>query len=382
MNVSIGQTMHCKFLTNGVRINEDGSVVPCCEFTGNIGINISKDFNFEGYFSSPQVTDLKEKLSNNIWPSQCSQCENKEKLKHFSARQRANIELPKGLTVDIVIGRECNSDCVMCYAGQSSKIFSRIKKTKPTFDVPSEDQYWITENSDIDYNWVENEKFWNQLKENFENISKVKFIGGEPLLSKKLWRWLQDENIISKKHNKRLEIVTNGSIFNADKNQLLTGWEKTSLTVSIDSTEKEYEWIRQGLHWEEVSNNTIKYSNLDNVVVSVHATINLYNVATLGNLVSWANDNNLLFTFTPVTSPSLLSIKYAPINILNQTLIEIDKIKSFKIQNSIQLKGLKNLLKNAIENNIENVELRKSITNYFNNHRQHCMDWETLKCMT
>jgi radical SAM protein with 4Fe4S-binding SPASM domain len=374
--------MHCKFLTNGIRINEDGSVVPCCEFTGNIGINISKNFNFDEYFSSNQVTELKEKLANNEWPDHCINCKKKEELKHYSYRQRGNIELPDGLTVDIVIGRECNSDCVMCYAGQSSKIYSRIKKTKPTFDVPSEDQYWVTENNDVDYTWVDNENFWNQLKQHFPNIDKVKFIGGEPLLSKKLWQWLQDEVVISEKNKKQLELVINGSIFKPDKTHLLTGWKKTNLTISLDSTGKEYEWIRQGLNWEEVSNNVIEYNNVSDLVVSIHTTVNLFNVATIGNLVKWVNNQNILMVFTPVMSPSLLAIKYAPIHILQKTLDDVSSVKSNKIQNNIQLRSLRNFLKDAIEHNSENVELRKSITNYFNNHRQHHMDWETLTCTT
>jgi radical SAM protein with 4Fe4S-binding SPASM domain len=374
--------MHCKFLTNGVRINEDGTVVPCCEFIGNLGTNISKNFNFAEYFSSKQVIELTEKLSNNEWPEQCLNCAKKEKLKHFSYRQRGNLELTNGLTVDIVIGRECNSDCVMCYSGQSSKIFSRIKKLKPTFDVPKDDLYWISENSDIDYNWVENEEFWNQLKENFVNFDKVKFIGGEPLLSKKLWNWLQDDEIVTQKSKKRLDVVTNGSIFDSNKNHLLTGWQGTNLIVSVDSIENEYEWIRQGLCWEDVSTNVINYSKVEGIFTTIHSTVNLYNVTTLGNLINWSINNNLLITFTPVTSPSLLSIKYAPIHILTQTLNEISNITTTKVQNSIQLKGLKNFLKEAIDNNMENVNLRKSITTYFNNHRKHQMDWETLRCTT
>lgn len=373
--------MHCKYLTNGIRINEDGTVVPCCAFTGNIGIKYTNDFKLDEYLNTVALKDLQDQLSQDQWPTGCITCREQEAIKNPSLRQRSTIEINNGLILDVVIGKECNSDCVMCYSGQSSKIASRLRHHVPTFDIPDKDQYWSTV-SNIDGNWVNNFNFWEQLSNLFPRVERIKFLGGEPLLNKKFWNWLESENVLHVKKDKKFELVTNASIINDEKMHLFTGWKNASIALSIDAIGNEYEWIRHGLSWDLIKANSKKFQELSDVYVSVHSTINLYNIAVIADLLKWVADNDLLVTMTLVHSPSLLSIKYAPIDILNNTLDELKTVSFKQIQNSIQLNSLKNAIKNAIIDNKEDKALRKSMTDYFNNHRTHKMDWENLKCMT
>ena len=373
--------MHCKYLTNGIRINEDGTVVPCCAFTGNIGIRYTNDFKLDEYLTTSALKNLQDQLAQDQWPTSCITCREQEAIKNPSLRQRSTIEINDGLMLDVVIGKECNSDCVMCYSGQSSKIASRLRHHAPTFNVPNEDQYWSTI-ANIDGNWVDDFNFWKQLSNLFPKIEKIKFLGGEPLLNKKFWNWLESDIVLQKKKDKKFELVTNASIINDTKMHLFTGWKNASIALSVDAIGNEYEWIRQGLSWNSVNANSKKFQVLTDVYTSIHSTINLYNIAVIADLLKWVADNDLLITMTLVHSPSLLSIKYAPIDILNNTLDELKSIKFHRIQNSIQLNSLKNAIKNAISDNKENKALRKSMTDYFNNHRTHKMNWEKLKCMT
>ena len=163
---------------------------------------------------------------------------------------------------------------------------------------------------------------------------------------------------------------------------LFEGWKNTNLVLSIDATDNQYEWVRHGLKWETIEYNLYEFKKLKNVCISVHATISFYTVTTIYDLLKWIEDNELLFTFSPIVSPSLLSVNYAPKSILEETLNNLSKIKFKKIQNNMQLRGLKNHVRYALDNNNENVELRKQITTYFNNHRNYKMDWETLRCLT
>ena len=380
MNVNIGLIMQCKYLTNGIRINEDGTIVPCCTFIGDIGINYTNDFDIDEYFNLPVLKELQSQLEEDKWPKGCENCYKKELIKSPSLRQTSLID-NNGLILDVVIGKECNSDCVMCYSGQSSKITSRLLHYKPTFDVPTSDEYWTTV-SNINGNWANDFNFWEKILTLFPRIERIKFLGGEPLLNKKLWNWLEHETVLQDKKNKQFELVTNASIINSEKMHLFTGWKNTSISLSIDAVGNEYEWIRQGLSWNTIKDNAKKFQELSNVYVSVHATISLYNIAVVTDLLKWVIENDLLITFTMVNSPSLLSIQYAPVNVLTNTLAELSSIKFKKMQNNVQLNGLKNAIKNAIADNKEDKNLRKSMTDYFNNHRTHKMNWETLRCMT
>lgn len=373
--------MHCKYLTNGIRINEDGTIVPCCAFIGDVGVRYSNNFNIDDYFNLQILKDLQSQFEQNKWPDSCLNCYKKELIKNPSLRQTSLIDDNDGLILDVVIGKECNSDCVMCHSGQSSKITSRLLHHKPAFDIPKEDEYWGSI-SNIDGNWANDFNFWEKLSTLFPRISRIKFLGGEPLLNKKLWAWLENNIVLQEKKNKQFELVTNASIVNLEKMHLFTGWKSTSISLSIDAIGNEYEWIRQGLSWSSINNNVKKFQELSDAIVSVHATVNLYNIAVIADLLKWASDNDLLITTTMVNSPSLLSIHYAPIDILNNTLTELSSISFEKMQNKIQLNSLKNAIKNAIIDNKEDKNLRKSMTDYFNNHRTHKMNWETLRCIT
>lgn len=372
--------MHCKFLKNGIRINEDGTVVPCCTFTGDLGIRYSDQFDFEEYLKSEPIKHLQDRLNKNIWPESCKNCQEKESLKSLSVRQQGEITIEDGLYLDVVIGKECNSDCVMCYSGQSSKITSRLKKNKPTFDVPKEDQYWIDQ---IDYDdWVEKSNFWKNLTDIFPKIETIKFLGGEPLLNKGLWQWLDSMEVSAHKNTKKLLIITNASIVDEERIHVFEGWKRIDFILSLDSIEQDLEWIRYGLKWKKIEQNIRVLSSIKDAVITVHSTLNLFNVASISRLIKWVDDNDLLFTMTPVTSPSLLSIRYAPKHILEDVLQELKTLRIRKIQNNIQLRGTKNFIEDAIRHNTEDPILRKSITNYFNNHRDQHMDWQTLRCTT
>jgi MoaA/NifB/PqqE/SkfB family radical SAM enzyme len=380
MIVSIGQMMQCKFIKKGIRINEDGTVVPCCTFTGNFGITYTNDFNFENYLNSPQIESLQKQFDKNQWPDSCKNCYEKESLNQISIRNQGDIAIDEGLYLDVVVGKECNSDCVMCYSGQSSKIASRLKRTIPTFSVPAEDQYWINQ---VNYsNFIEDENFWNNLETVFPKIETIKFLGGEPLLNKKLWEWLESSQVLNYKAGKKLIMVTNASIVDVEKLHVFSNWKRTDIVLSIDAIEEEYEWIRHGLHWKTIANNVKLLQSLKDAYISVHATINMFNVASIYQLIKWVDENNLLFSFTPVTSPTLLSVEYTPIHILEQSLTDLVTLNPKNIILKIHVNGIKNLIKSAIKNNKADARLRQSITNYFNNHRTHKMNWETLKCTT
>lgn len=370
--------MECKYLTNGVRINEDGTVVPCCVFNGNIGIKYSNNFDFKQYLQSPKLHELKSQLAEGIWPDGCSSCKNREELKLVSYRMRGNLEI-NGNVVDVVIGKECNSDCVMCYAGQSSKISSRLQHNKPSFNVPAEDQYWIN-NVDFNTNWANDSKLWENLLELFPSIERFKFLGGEPLLNKNLWQWLDSNIVKADKNKKTIEIITNGSIAN-DKLELLGGWKKSIITLSVDAYGTEYEWIRHGLSWQQLNNNIMQFKNIKGIV-AVHIAISMYSITTIPALLEWIKTNKLTFSITPVISPSLLALRNTPKDILEEVLLELQGFTFDEMQNKVQLTTIKNLIKDSISTNTENPQLREQITDYFNKHRRHEMDWKTLRCMT
>lgn len=367
--------MECKFIKQGIRINEDGTIVPCCDYYGKSISVFDSDFDIDQYFKNQNLEKLNNQFDQNVWPKECYYCQNVEKHNNASLRQRGNMTIKDKIFLDVVLGNECNSDCIMCYSGQSSKIASRLRQHPVTFTVPEQDRPWITDVSKV--NWIEKYQFWDWINTNFSRFEAVKFLGGEPFLHKGFWNWLASEQVIANKKDVSMHVITNGSII--QNAQLLEDWKSLNIAVSIDAINDHYNWIRNGLNWDTIESNVYRLSALKNVTISINVTLGVYNITNISKIVDWIFKNNFLLYVMPVTLPTLLTLDKTPISILETAKNDIKLIKSTTIQNQIAIAGLLKIIQTAIDNNNCNDAQRKEMMAYFNKHRQGTLDWKTLQ---
>lgn len=325
------------------------------------------EVSIDEYHQSDFVRSTKEVLDSGNFPKGCIACEKLEAVHRMSLRQQTNMSTgPEYRLVDIVLGNECNSDCVMCYPGQSSKIASRLKSDEFPIALKDEDQYW-TDAQPIS-SWAKNPQFWNDL----ENVdaTKIKFLGGEPFLNKGMWNWLKTPRQIG------LEIITNGSILTDDMIRILEKWESVKIIISADAIGDQYNWIRHGLQWETVEKNiSIMASKFD---VTIAGTLSVYSLASLPEWIGWIIGNQYPFTLVPVNFPSLLSTDMAPINVIEEALAYLDPNVFHDIHSKIEISATIRHLKQSITNNRYNETTLRTMTDYFNT-RRGVLDWKTLK---
>lgn len=366
--------LECPYIKKGLTIKHNGVMIPCCLYNDTHNLNIEKT-TIDDFFKDSFRDELKRLMENNQWPIGCMACKLSEINGQTSMRINSLAQESKLFDkyyIDLDIGDECNSDCVMCTPMSSSKIRSRIKNHGDIKEI----EYDL---SKLTTNWAKEEKFWNNLADNIDRISCIKFLGGEPFMIKNIWRWIEKESVQSKKHNIILQITTNASILYDQRVDLLNGWKELIINVSADSTGKQFEWIRHGLDWNTVEYNTRKLINLKKSTVSIQYVANVYSITGVYDLLNWINELDCLFTFIPLTGPKFLSLKYAPVDVLTLVLDQISQIKMKRIQNQINLNSLKKFIKKSIAENQHNPDLLKKITDYFNNHRTSTMDPCTLR---
>jgi len=370
--------MECKFIRNGIRIKHDGFLAPCCGYAGRSKHHFSDGFG--SYLNSDFLDQLENDLANNVWPSGCTDCRDDEQNKMLSLRQQgmSDFKSTTGKFIDIVLGRECNSDCVMCIPEQSSKIAARLKKHVPDFEISDEDKIWFG-SRDYDSSWVEKHEFWDRLNEMLPELTTIKFLGGEPFLNKRLWKWFGDEKTQLYKKNIELILVTNGSIINPSHLKYLQGWKKLSISVSVDATGQHYEWIRHGLSWKKLNDNIGILKTVPDVSISTVATVGLFNVSDLSNLIHWMLSKDCNISFIPIYAPSILSLDRSDPAIIAEAKSKVDPIRANNIQDNIQLAGLKKYLQKAIDQNKHDPMMIKSMTTYYNNHRKHNLDWQSMR---
>ena len=128
--------MYCPRLDHFVRLNQDGSVGKCGHMMNARGFE-----SFEEIENSEWLKSIKDTMSADKWPDQCTRCEQSERVKGESirtnsiARHKMLHPIRKDyLIVGGVLDNICNSACQSCNAGLSTKIGSLGSKNYPRVD--------------------------------------------------------------------------------------------------------------------------------------------------------------------------------------------------------------------------------------------------------
>jgi len=236
-----------------INLDSTGQVVPCCVYKmkGNVdhkvwdnnlnksvGINIKKKFN--------SWDKLRKNILKNKYPSNCNIC----KLRSQSGKTRAddfrkNLEPfiddefnnPKILMMDLDLSNKCNLKCLHCSSSNST---AWIKDSKKLFKI---------DNNKFDKQPIKHRSV-NNIKDlyNFPEITKdlkiVEIKGGEPLYQDQRYDILEVliDHDVSK--NITLKYITNMTVKDEKLLKLWCYFKKIKLHVSIEGTDKLYNFIR------------------------------------------------------------------------------------------------------------------------------------------
>jgi sulfatase maturation enzyme AslB (radical SAM superfamily) len=148
---------------------------------------------------------------------------------------------------------------------------------------------------------------------------RIFFAGGEPLLHAEHYQIL-NRLVQNDKTDCTLAYITNLSTLNLQKNYVIDYWKhfkNVELTISLDAIGKLGEYIRDGLNWNEFSNNIQQIKNeVPHVKLSVNITVSLLNLVDVPATVDYclkelAIDSDSII-LAPVTSPLVYRITLIP----------------------------------------------------------------------
>ena len=163
--------MFCPRLDHFVRLNRDGSVGKCGHMVNAKGFE-----SFEELERSEWMKGIRNTMSQDRWPNECTRCQQSERVKGESIRtnsiNRHKMLHPirkDYLVVGGVLDNICNSACQSCNAGLSTKIGSLESKN---------------------YTRVDNYDVFQRLPQ--DRIIELDVNGGEPTASKNYKKVLQN----------------------------------------------------------------------------------------------------------------------------------------------------------------------------------------------
>ena len=278
-------------------------------------------------WNSEYMISVRERLTQGKQVADCGQCYRKERNGEFSFRQRANRDwsnettqiltkyrdydkkyasanqiqkenmamskyiaddLPKYL--DIRFGNLCNLKCRMCtgiYSKKFGEELEGIAKNDEKFRLLAPESAKV-----YNFDWYDNDKFWEELKDFMPFVELLYLTGGEPTLVQGNYEFLQQ--LIDKGYAKNIGLVFNTNVTNFQDKflDIISQFADVTLNLSIDGVGGIQEYIRYPSKWKaieknmallihKIKNNSAKF----NLVFT--PTISILNVASFHELIDW-----------------------------------------------------------------------------------------------
>jgi MoaA/NifB/PqqE/SkfB family radical SAM enzyme len=301
----------CPVPWTGIMYNFDGTVKNCIRSSATIG-NI-QDNDIEQILK--QDVEIKLDMQTAHKFARCNPCYDLEKdennfniisdrvfyLKELrdvdsTLYDTANFDLH---TVDIRWSNLCNFACVYCNPEFSSK--------------------WASERGVIMLTPADQkvEKFKQYIFERASQLKHVYLAGGEPLLMKENLEFLE----LLKKVNPEINLRINTNLSKVDTKifNLICEFKNVHWTVSVESTEQEFEYIRYGAVWQDFVDNlhTIKQLGHKISFNMLHFLLNYKSIFDCVDYLSAQGFHNNSFVIGALTGPAHLNIRHLPDSVLN-----------------------------------------------------------------
>ena len=228
-------------------------------------------------------------------------------------------------TIDIRWTNLCNFACVYCYPQFSSRWSDELNVVH---QVPTKQQV---------------EQFKQYIFDHADQLKHVYMAGGEPLLMRENLELLELLQKINPEVN--LRINTNLSKTDTKVFDKICEFKNVHWTVSIESQEQEFEYIRYGARWEDFLENLDIIRKLDHKITfnMLHFLLNYRSIFDCVDWLKGLGFHNNSFVIGALITPEYLNIRHLPKNVLHSIKQELqDRISEqpgYLLEN-----GYKNML--------------------------------------
>lgn len=303
----------CPMPWTGVMYNFDGSVKNCIRSASVLG-NI-KDAPIEQILSSNVNVARQAMMLSRQFPSNCKPCYDLEVGKTsfdiisdriFYIRELkdapSEVYRPNNFdlrTIDIRWTNLCNFACVYCSPMFSSRWADELNVIQ---NIPTEQQ---------------KNNFKEYILKNSSQLKHVYLAGGEPLLMKENLELLEILKQVNPDVN--LRINTNLSKTNTQVFDRICEFKNVHWTISVETIEHEFEYIRHGGNWADFLDNLLKIKKLDHKI-SFNMLWFILNYKSIFGCIDYLKGldfHNNSFIIGALLEPEYLNVRHLPENVLN-----------------------------------------------------------------
>ena len=274
--------------------NKPESAWPCC-FIGGWSQKQNADKNDillvdldkktpQEVFDSETYKKLRYDALNNIKNPLCSVCWDLESKNITSSRFYSQdsfyVEDGKISNMQIKLDNKCNLGCRSCNPSNSSYLEKDLKFFNGNnIRIDNFKQGKTNSQDSLVYEWLMN---------NTHKIKILSITGGEPFFSKKFYEIIDRYIETGDAKNTKIVTHTNGTLFNKKTIEKLNQFKKLQTSISIDSVDENYEYIRYPMNFFrlEKSIETL-ISNSTNCVVVICLVMSSLNFNFLKKHEEW-----------------------------------------------------------------------------------------------
>jgi len=266
--------MKCKFLEHGIAIGYDHVVKPCCEWIQDPEWNQQNHISqvdLETWHQSPQIIQIRDQLSQGIWPTACRLCAQVEQNgRQDSVRGNGNHAyadyVDQDITLEIRPGSVCNFACQTCWPAASSRV------------AQYHHQAGLVNIKTVNSNSIDDFEFLRPIADRIRNVV---LLGGEPFYDPSCGKFLAwaHENLQAS-----ITMFTNGSHVNWAWVDAYPG--RITMVFSIDAVGQAAEYVRYGTDWPVVLANYCRAQAHAKVELRVNITMSVYNYHLIPDVIS------------------------------------------------------------------------------------------------
>lgn len=261
---------------------------------------------FTEWQQDSRLVKFKQRMYNGQWPSECYKCQIQEQASGESFRTAVNNSVVVNKNFEewpsrwnLKFGNVCNLACWTCNEYSSSVIaqHKKIINILPENFVDPKNKFqtlWYTLEADV-------------LKSyEYHDMVTLTLLGGEPMYSKTVSRFLSRLIDLNLQSRTRLEFHTNGTKINK-KILVKNTWNYVCVFLSLDAIGKKSEWLRYGSKWSAIESNVNFFKSVSDYV-EVHCTLSVLNINDLPALDKFCKSVDLPLKIVLLSSPEYMSI--------------------------------------------------------------------------
>ena len=349
----------------------NGEVRACCRSTPIDSLNHSK---LEDVWNGDKLKTMRKQMLDGGKPKACKACWRDEDLGIKSLRMLANETVLDQVDFDSInsdytmpfvvrflelkLSNLCNFKCRMCYPTDSSLWGTDWAEISHLYQKHNTETYEYLESIDITDNpyisaFKNNDDFWRSWKVICNDVTRLQFAGGEPLIDPMHYDILTSIDL-ERRSKILLCYSTNLSKLQYKNIDIFKLWQTfrwVDVETSIDGHGTLYEYVRTNGNYKELWDNIGKISQLTNVNLTIKICLSAYNILKIDQILDdfehrlahleFCNPYNIMQSF--VKYPQWLNVSVLPKEIKQAAVQRLGK-RMGTYENDSSNK----LLKNAI----------------------------------